>query len=100
MSRLRALRDEARHEVLLGEWRVLMEEPDTVVAALVDEATSDITAPYLSLHGLPLPDGYGDWLHDRIPQAEIERFDGAGHWPHLADPDRFVARVTAFHAAT
>ena len=58
------------------------------------------TVPYLALFGLDPGDGYAGWLAERIPGAEVEYWaDGDrpfGHYPHLVDPDRFVARLREF----
>ena len=35
-------------------------------------------------------------LLDRIPEVELIVYDGAGHGPHLAQPDRVAAEVAAF----
>jgi pimeloyl-ACP methyl ester carboxylesterase len=35
-----------------------------------------------------------------IPNSRIEVFEGAGHFPHLDDPDRFAAVVADFIATT
>ncbi len=39
-------------------------------------------------------------LVERLPNAEIEVWDGHGHFGPLDDPDRAVASMLAFHAAT
>jgi len=51
---------------------------------------------YLSLFGIdPGPD-YADWLMSPIAGAVVEVWAEHGHYPHLVDPDRFVARLTDF----
>jgi pimeloyl-ACP methyl ester carboxylesterase len=35
-------------------------------------------------------------LHELIPQAQLEVFDGIGHLPNLEDPDRFNSTLRAF----
>ena len=35
-----------------------------------------------------------------LPGATVEVWEGHGHWLHLVDPDRFVARIRDFAAAT
>ena len=32
----------------------------------------------------------------RIPTAEVEVWPDLGHYPHLVEPERFVARVVEF----
>ena len=35
-------------------------------------------------------------IHKLFPRAEISVLDGAGHWPHAEQPDKFVALVEPF----
>ena len=35
-----------------------------------------------------------------MPSARVEIFPDAGHWPHLAAPDRFAEVLLDFIAAT
>jgi pimeloyl-ACP methyl ester carboxylesterase len=45
------------------------------------------------LHGIdPGPD-YAGWLRARVPDAMVEVWPDHGHYPHLVDPERFVARL-------
>ena len=55
-----------------------------------------ITVPYLSLHGMdPGPD-YAAWLQNLVPTATVEVWPDMGHYLHLVDPGRFLARLAAF----
>jgi pimeloyl-ACP methyl ester carboxylesterase len=101
-KRINALR-RADHEVVLGAWELLLTQPVEEIAAAVDVALRGYggrAVPYLALFGLDPGDGYGGWLAERIPGAEVEYWvDGDrpfGHYPHLVDPDRFVARLREF----
>jgi pimeloyl-ACP methyl ester carboxylesterase len=38
----------------------------------------------------PAPE-YRSWLAEVLPQATITVFEGSGHFPHLAHPDRFAS---------
>ena len=40
----------------------------------------------------------GRWFEDHVPYAEVLRYDGADHAPHLAMPARFARDVAAFAA--
>ncbi len=40
----------------------------------------------------------GRWYADHVPYAEVLRYDGADHAPHLALPARFAVEVAAFAA--
>lgn len=83
-------------DVVLGVWDLVLtssvEDLDAVVAGLAGA----ITVPYLSLHGIdPGPD-YGAWLTGLVPTATVEVWQDHGHYPHLVDVPRFVARVLEF----
>jgi len=43
-----------------------------------------------------IPVRHGLLAHQNMPGSRIEVFPGAGHFPHIADPERFVARLTSF----
>lgn len=97
MQRLARIRERTRQDVLLGMWDVLIESDAVTIDAIVADTTRRIDVPYLALHGTPPPEAYEAWLMSRIPHAQFEEWPGAGHWPHLAEPERFVARVREFH---
>jgi pimeloyl-ACP methyl ester carboxylesterase len=98
VARVNGLR-RASQEVVLGVWELLLTEPAETIATTVDAALSGYSgrsAPYLALFGLDPGDGYADWLGERIPGAIVEYWADHGHYPHLVDPERFVARLRAF----
>ncbi|HEX7487589.1 MAG TPA: alpha/beta hydrolase, partial [Anaeromyxobacteraceae bacterium] len=39
-------------------------------------------------------------VHDAIPSSRIEIFPGAGHYPHLDDPERFATMLLDFIRTT
>jgi len=97
VRRIGALRRPDR-DVVLGTWDSVLhqsaDELDATVAALVGV----ITVPYLSLHGIdPGPD-YAAWLTGLVPTASVEVWPDMGHYPHLVDPHRFLARLAEFEA--
>ena len=47
---------------------------------------------------IPVRHGYA--AHRAMPGSRIEIFEGAGHFPHVDDPDRFVAVLEDFVAST
>lgn len=95
-QRLNALRriDQA---VILGVWAPLLEQTPQQLAATVDAAvTAPSTYPYLQIDGLPSGDGYPAWLNQRIAGAVVDDWGLLGHYPHLVDPERFLAAVADF----
>ena len=47
-----------------------------------------------------IPVGHGRAAVKRIPGSRLVEFPGAGHWPQLEDPDRFVAELSDFVEST
>jgi pimeloyl-ACP methyl ester carboxylesterase len=84
-------------QLVLGYWRQLL---DGDVGAVVEMASDALAAvrrsgvAYLYIAGADVEPGYARWLAREIPQAETEVWPGSGHFPHLADPQRF-AKVLA-----
>jgi pimeloyl-ACP methyl ester carboxylesterase len=97
VARVSALR-RPDQEVVLGVWSPLLELEAADLDAMVADMTGAVDGPYLALHGIdPGPD-YGPWLARAIPTATLEVWADHGHYPHLVDPDRFVARLRSFEA--
>ena len=92
-SKLDRWHSAADQRVVLGIWEVLLSAPSEEIQNLVETTFAGVTAPYLALHGADPGDGYGDWLRALVPSAVVETWDGLGHYPHLVDPKRFVARL-------
>ncbi len=97
-ARLQALAS-PEQDVVLGVWDIIMTTPPDSLDALVRDTARDITAPYLALLGSDVDASYDTWLRERIASATIERWPGDGHYPHLVEPERFVARVNTFAAS-
>jgi pimeloyl-ACP methyl ester carboxylesterase len=85
-------------EVVLGVWGTVLDSDPAELDALMSSGLAAITVPYLALHGQPVGDTYEDWLTARIERATFEMWSGLGHYPHLMEPERFVARVREFEA--
>ena len=98
-ERLHDLHRRARQEFVLGSWAPLFDSTDEEIDALVESMLPDLDPPYLALHGADPGPGYAGWLTSLVPTATVEVWEGQGHWLHLVDPDRFVARVREFLAA-
>jgi pimeloyl-ACP methyl ester carboxylesterase len=86
-------------QVVLGVWAPLLELSPEALDDLVRELVAGITVPVLSLHGIDPGPGYAAWLTERVPTATVEVWEGHGHYPHLVDRERFLARVASFDPA-
>ena len=85
-----------RQQVVLGYWRQLLEQPIAEITAMVEQTTAALRAsgvPYLHVAGDDLDPGYRQWLGVRLPAATVEVWPRTGHFPHLADPQRFARRL-------
>jgi pimeloyl-ACP methyl ester carboxylesterase len=47
-----------------------------------------------------VPSVHADTVRALVPSARVEMFAGAGHWPHLDQPDRFCDVLLDFMATT
>ena len=100
-SEVRARHERARTEVLAGTWEAIFTSTDEELTALAEQQLlPNVQVPYLALHGSDPGPGYAEWLQAVMPTAELEVWDGMGHWLHLLDPDRFATRVRSFLAST
>jgi len=96
---LRRYRVPARRPVVLGLWLPLAGADEASVTASFAPLLRQVRAPYLSLHGDDPGPGYEAWLRGFVPTAQLEVWPGLGHWLHRVEPERFLARVRAFHRA-
>ena len=96
-ARLR-LHRRADQAVVLATWASVFESTPEELDATVEALAAGITVPYLSLHGIdPGPD-YAPWLQHLVPTATVEVWRDMGHYLHLVDPPRFLARLAGFEA--
>jgi pimeloyl-ACP methyl ester carboxylesterase len=93
---LRRMMDAAAPEATAAALRAMAERtdsrpllPDISVPVLVAGGTEDALTP---------PTEMRDWAH-RIPNAQVEFIDGAGHVPNLERPDAFNALLLDLLAA-
>jgi pimeloyl-ACP methyl ester carboxylesterase len=83
-----------KQEVVLGMWRPLLEDsPEQLTATVTQVAALPPELPYVVITGLDAGPEYAAWLQQIIPQTVHEVWTPPTHYPHLADPERFTARV-------
>lgn len=97
VDRVRSLRRPVQ-DVVMAIWGTVFDSTPAELDATVAALAGAVTVPYLALHGLEPGDGYAEWLCSLVPTAVVEEWPDHGHYPHLMDPDRFVARILAFDA--
>jgi pimeloyl-ACP methyl ester carboxylesterase len=88
----------ADRDVVLGVWARLFSSTDEELNAAMAAALPHLQARCLSLHGSQPEEGYAEWLTGHVPHAEVEVWEGMGHFLHLVDPARFARRVRDFVA--
>jgi pimeloyl-ACP methyl ester carboxylesterase len=96
--RLAANRDHARQDVVLGVWDMVFTQSGDELDAMADAVGPAITVPFLAIHGSDPGEDYASWLTKRIPHAQVELWADHGHYPHLVDPERFLARIGQIEA--
>ncbi len=100
MARVNAAR-RPDQDVVLGVWEMILSMPAEEIAAVVDAALAGyagLGVPYLTLFGIDPGADYGAWIESYIAGAVTEVWPNHGHYPHLADGDRFVDRLHTFWA--
>ena len=83
-------------QLVLDHWSRPMTESPADLQAEIDALLDRVTVPYLWLAGGPVDVTDRDHLLAHIAQAHIETWSTLGHMAHLAEPDRFAARVSQF----
>ena len=87
------LKATAPQAMVLAMWKRLLEDDEASLDAAVDDGLRGSTGPYLEVASSDRGPDYAAWLGARIPGAEVEVWGGLGHYVHLADPDRLLARI-------
>jgi len=64
--------------------------------ARIDNIAPAIRAPFLAVFGHVLDAHDKQHLRRFLPSAQVEEWPDRGHLVHLAEPDRFAARLAAF----
>jgi pimeloyl-ACP methyl ester carboxylesterase len=87
---------EIRREVVLGYWvQLFREEPDQLQREF-EVTMAGIDAPCLCVFGHGLSAGERGHLQEHLSNVQIEEWTDRGHLVHLAEPDRFAARLGEF----
>jgi pimeloyl-ACP methyl ester carboxylesterase len=87
---------EVRREVVLGYWEELLESDADELQARVEDGARNIDAPCLLVFGQRLAAAERDYVRRLVPSIQLEEWPGAGHCAHLAEADRFAARLRTF----
>jgi pimeloyl-ACP methyl ester carboxylesterase len=87
-----------RQEVVLGYWEQLFREDPNELQQELDAGMASIQAPCLCVFGHELSAGERSRLREHVSSVQIEEWPDRGHLIHLAEVDRFAARLRAFIA--
>lgn len=84
-----------RPEVVAAMWGDVLDHGAAAIQPVLDGALAAVACPYLAIYGEAPNEGVRAAV-ERIPGARLEVWEGHGHFLHLVDVDRFVARVVEF----
>src|SRR3954466_14513711 len=99
---LLALKDVEARRAFLRTLRGVVDARGQAVTALDRLYLAD-SIPMLVVWGSPDPSPpaqHAEAVRSLVPSARVEVFSGAGHWPHLDEPDRFCDVLLDFIATT
>jgi pimeloyl-ACP methyl ester carboxylesterase len=97
-----ALRDVEARQAFLRTLRGVVDAHGQAVTA-IDRLYLANAVPMLVVWGSRdpiVPAAHAETVRRLVPTARVEVFPGAGHWPHLDDPDRFCTVLLDFLATT
>ncbi|MGN6378272.1 MAG: alpha/beta fold hydrolase [Gaiellales bacterium] len=93
-------------EQVLSYWAELLDgDPDQTVAWICDQTELMLSRvrrdsiPYVSVAGDSVDVEDREWFEERVPHGRLLAWPVGHHFPHLADPARFVALLTGLAAA-
>lgn len=87
---------EIRQDIVLGYWDELMRSEPLALQRRVEQVAAAIDVPVLAVFGRQLFSDERDYLRRLVPGAQLEEWPDPGHFVHLAEADRFAARLRAF----
>ncbi len=85
-----------RQGVVLGYWEQLFRDDPRELQQEIEATMESIDAPCLSVFGHDLNAIERNYLQDHLSDLQIEEWPDRGHLVHLAEPDRFAARLRSF----
>jgi pimeloyl-ACP methyl ester carboxylesterase len=85
-----------RQPVVLGYWQQLLRTDPSDLQAEIEREMGRITAPCLNVFGHILSNQERNYLHEHVADVFIEEWPDRGHHVHLAEADRFAARLRSF----
>ena len=83
-------------QVVLALWAAVLDTSPAELNATVDALAGAVHVPYFALHGIDPGPAYPAWLTSLVASATVEVWPGVGHYPHLVETGRFVARLASF----
>ncbi len=83
-------------QLVLDHWSKPLTASPADLQTEIDALLDRLTVPYLWLAAGPVDVADRDHLMAHVAQAQIETWSSMGHMAHLAEPDRFAARLTQF----
>ena len=97
-----ALEDGTARKAFLRTLRAVV-DPRGQVITMLDRCYLTRGVPTLLLWGADdsvIPVRHAGLAHEAMPGSQLEIFEGAGHFPHRSDPDRFLRVVEEFLKST
>jgi pimeloyl-ACP methyl ester carboxylesterase len=85
-----------RQATVLGYWEEQMRSDPADMQARIAAVLGSIDAPYLGVFGHRLSVAEREYMLKLLPQIKLVEEDGAGHFLHLVDADRFAGRLASF----
>lgn len=82
-------------QVVVGYWNQVLTTEPVDLQTWIDDQVSSTHTPCLAVFGRRATPGERERLQ-RLPDTQIEEWNGDGHFVHLVDPARFATRLRAF----
>ena len=85
-----------RQEVVLGYWEQLFRQDPRELQREIDADMASIELRASACSDTSLSAGERSYLQEHVSDVQIEEWPDRGHLVHLAEPDRFAARLRSF----